>query len=162
MDIEEILNDVVPSDQLKKAEESYYKASETGQMTKEIEFYYANCLVRSKYPADVRKGLSIFEAMCKKYREEEKRDYIYFLALGNARIKEYSKALHFAEAFLTVEPNNKQVMALEEVVKKKLRREGLEGAAVAGAAGLAIGGIIGLGYALLSKKKSSNDDECKK
>lgn len=161
MDIEEILNDDVPSDQLKKAEEAYYKATAAKQMTKEVEFYYANCLVRSKYPGDIRKGLSIFEEMCKKYKTEEMRDYIYFIALGNARIKEYAKALYYAEEFLKVEPNNKQVLALQEVVKKRLRREGLEGAAMAGAAGLAIGGIIGLGYALLSKKKSPKDDECK-
>lgn len=42
-----------------------------------------------------------------------KRDYLFYLAIGNARIKEYNKALHYVKAFLEIEPANQQVVALE-------------------------------------------------
>lgn len=42
-----------------------------------------------------------------------KRDYIYYLAIGNARIKQYSLAMKFCKAFLQIEPNNQQVISLE-------------------------------------------------
>lgn len=42
-----------------------------------------------------------------------KRDYLFYLAIGNARIKEYNKALHYVKAFLEIEPANQQVLALE-------------------------------------------------
>lgn len=44
---------------------------------------------------------------------EGKRDYIYYLAIGNARIKQYSVALKYCKAFLQIEPNNQQVLGLE-------------------------------------------------
>lgn len=42
-----------------------------------------------------------------------KRDYLFYLSIGNARIKEYNKALHYVKAFLEIEPANQQVLALE-------------------------------------------------
>lgn len=42
-----------------------------------------------------------------------KRDYLFYLAIGNARIKEYNKALHYVKSFLEIEPANQQVLALE-------------------------------------------------
>lgn len=44
---------------------------------------------------------------------EGNRDYIYYLAVGNARIKEYAVALKFCKAFLQIEPNNSQAITLE-------------------------------------------------
>lgn len=44
---------------------------------------------------------------------EGNRDYIYYLAFGNARIKEYGIAMKFCKAFLQVEPNNQQAITLE-------------------------------------------------
>lgn len=44
---------------------------------------------------------------------EGKRDYLFYLAIGIARVKEYNKALHYVRAFLEIEPANQQVLALE-------------------------------------------------
>ena len=41
-----------------------------------------------------------------------KRDYIYYLAFGNARIKNYSEGLKYCRAFLEIE-SNEQVRSLE-------------------------------------------------
>jgi len=44
---------------------------------------------------------------------EGNRDYIYYLAIGHARIKQYTVALNHCRSFLQIEPNNQQVKALE-------------------------------------------------
>ena len=40
--------------------------------------------------------------------ESGKRDYLYYLAIGNARIKEYQTALKYVRALLQVQPGNRQ------------------------------------------------------
>lgn len=72
--------------------------------------------MRSKYPADIRKGILLLEELCKE-RTSERRDYLYFLAVGNARLKEYSQALQCCRQFLEIEPDNKQVQDLENGIK---------------------------------------------
>lgn len=54
----------------------------------------------------------MLEDLAKKHSEGN-RDYIYYLAYGNARIKEYTTALKFCRAFLQIEPNNQQAITLE-------------------------------------------------
>lgn len=48
------------------------------------------------------------------------RDYIYYLAIANARLKEYSIALKYCKAILQIEPNNQQAIALEVIGFKLL------------------------------------------
>lgn len=58
-------------------------------MSQDTKFHYAWCLVRSKYPADIRKGLILLEQLIKHEANDEdaKRNYLYYMALGNSRIK---------------------------------------------------------------------------
>lgn len=46
-----------------------------------------------------------------------RRDYIYYLAFGNARIKEYSDGLKYCKAFLEIESTNEQVRSLQVGIK---------------------------------------------
>lgn len=86
--------------------------------------------------------------MCCK-NPEDKRDYIFYLAFGHTRLKDYGTALKYCDAFLQIEPNNQQVISLQEYCQKELHREGITGLAVAGGATLALGALVGLGYALI-------------
>ena len=52
---------------------------------------------------------------------------MYYLAIGNARIKEYQIALKFVRGLLQVEPGNRQAQELEQIIKKKMEKEGLIG-----------------------------------
>lgn len=70
------------------------------------------------------------------------------MAFGHTRLKDYLTALKYCDAFLKIEPNNQQVIALQEYCQKQLHREGITGLAVAGGATLALGALVGLGYAL--------------
>lgn len=110
---------------------------------------------------------------------EGNRDYIYYLAIGNARLKHYSESLKYCKAFLQIEPNNQQAIGLEvkisqihttfaetttvpivhdkplyfaqEHIRKKMEKDTMTGVAVAGGAALVLGGLVGLGFALAKK-----------
>ncbi|XP_068084750.1 mitochondrial fission 1 protein-like isoform X1 [Anabrus simplex] len=146
--MEDVLDEVVSSEDLKKFERVYNEQLHKGEVTQKAQFEYAWCLVRSRYSADIRKGIILLEELFQTDSAEGKRDYLYYLAIGNARIKEYNRALQYVRAFLQIEPSNQQVQNLETLIKKKMEKEGLLGMALAGGAVLAIGGLVGLGLAL--------------
>lgn len=122
----------------------------------------------------VLQGIVFLEELSLRHAEGN-RDYIYYLAVGNARIGNYSLALRYLKAFLLVEPNNIQVLTLEvsythemsnllflelsrivlpifqDFVTKKMQREGLVGFAVASGAALVLGGLVGIGMALAKR-----------
>lgn len=86
-----------------KFEKIYHEQLYKNDVTPKAQFEYAWCLVRSKYPADIRKGIVLLQELYKS-NEEGQRDYLYYLAIGNARIKEYNKALSYLKNFLAIEP----------------------------------------------------------
>ncbi|KAM0724987.1 Mitochondrial fission 1 protein [Formica fusca] len=148
--MEDVLTDVVSSEDLKKFETVYHEQLRAQYVTPKAQFEYSWCLVRSKYSADIRKGILLLEDLYSNH-DTEKRDCLYYLAIGNARIKEYSKALSYVRAFLQIEPANVQVQQLETVIKKKMEKEGLVGMAVAGGVIIGIASILGLGIAMAKK-----------
>ncbi|KAF2900429.1 hypothetical protein ILUMI_05759 [Ignelater luminosus] len=149
--MDDVLTETVPTDDLKRFEKVYHEQLYKNDVTPKAQFEYAWCLVRSKYPADIKKGIVLLQELYKSH-DEGQRDYLYYLAIGNARIKEYSKALSYVRAFLSIEPGNQQVISLESTIKKKMDKEGLVGMAMAGGVVLAVGALVGLGMAVASKK----------
>lgn len=153
--MEHLLEESVSASDLKRFETRYVEELQSGtSVSSGAQFEYAWCLVRSKYPADIRKGILLLEDLYKNRDESGKRDYLYYLAIGNARIKEYQTALKYLRALLQVEPGNRQAQDLETIIKKKMEKEGLIGMAVVGGATLALGGLVGLGIALAKSSKS--------
>ncbi|KAK9873679.1 hypothetical protein WA026_023617 [Henosepilachna vigintioctopunctata] len=148
----DILSETVAPADLKKFEQIYHEQLSSNSVTSKAQFEYAWCLVRSKYSADIRKGINLLEDLYNT-NQEGHRDYLYYLALGTARLKEYSKSLNFCSAFLSVEPGNQQVLSLQQTIKKKLEKEGLKGMAMAGGLVLAVGALVGV--ALATKGKPS-------
>lgn len=137
---------------IQKFESAYHEQLYSGTVTRAAQFNYAWCLVRSKYPADIRKGIILLEDLYKVDNGEGRRDCLFYLAIGNAKIKEYNKALQYVSGFLSLEPTNQQVLNLETSIKKRMDKEGLVGMALAGTMVLAIGGLVGLGFALAKSK----------
>ncbi|XP_043523887.1 mitochondrial fission 1 protein [Frieseomelitta varia] len=149
--MEDVLEEVVSSDDLKKFERIYNEQLRSSVITQKAQFEYAWCLVRSKYPADIRKGIMLLEDLYCNHNDSEKRDCLYYLAIGNARIKEYTKALNYVRSFLQVEPGNQQVQHLETLIKKKMEKEGLYGMAIAGGVIIGIASILGLSFAMVKR-----------
>ncbi|XP_065358040.1 mitochondrial fission 1 protein [Calliphora vicina] len=153
--MEELLNEVIPQDELEKFEKKYAHELELdGEVSTETKFEYGLCLVRSRYTNDIRKGIMILEDLAR-IHPDGRRDYIYYLAFGNARIKNYSEGLKYCRAFLEIESND-QVRSLEEYIKKQNDKDMAKGMAVAGGAALVLGGILGLGIALAKNKQKRN------
>jgi len=149
--MEDILNEVCSSEDLKTFEKKYHEEAIRGPVSSKTQFEYACFLVRSRYPADIQRGIFLLEDLYKNQNETGKRDYVFYLAVGNARLKEYPSALNYCKGLLRVEPGNRQVQELENVIKKKMEKDAVKGAAIAGGAILGVGALIGLGMALAKK-----------
>ncbi len=63
--MEYVLEETVPAAELKKFESRYMEELNAGQVSAGAQFEYAWCLVRSKYPADIRKGIALLEDLFK-------------------------------------------------------------------------------------------------
>lgn len=105
----------------------------------------------------MRKGVVLLEDIYSKGSEDEKRDYIYYLALGHTKLKDYQKAKKFIDAILYKEPNNGQALELKALVDDRLVKDGLLGMALVGGGSLLLGGgallIGGIAAAVMAKKK---------
>ncbi|XP_035692361.1 mitochondrial fission 1 protein-like [Branchiostoma floridae] len=152
--MEEVINDIVDPEDLKKFEKKYNKELVAGHITTNTQFEYAWALTRSKYGNDIKKGVGLLEELFQQGDEQTQRDYLYYLSIANFRLKDYEKALKYCRAILHVEPRNHQAMEMEKLIKEKMAKEGLLGMAiVGGVAAVALGGIAALGFAV-SKGKS--------
>ncbi|XP_042900322.1 mitochondrial fission 1 protein [Parasteatoda tepidariorum] len=149
--MEEILHDYVSTEDLKKFEAVYHSNLQNGQVTTREQFDYAWCLIRSKYAADIRRGVVLLEDLFQSGDAMQKRDYMYYLAIGHTKLKDYNRALQLLSKFLSIEPTNRQAQTLQKYVKGKMKKEGLLGMAIVGGAALAIGGAVTLGMALAKK-----------
>lgn len=111
-------------------------------------FQYAVALLKSVHSQDVKHGISILEKLYYEGNVSARRDYLYYIAVGHTRLKQYDLALDCVEQFLQFEPVNRQAKHLREYIKEKMTKDGLVGMAIAGGAVLALGGLIGLGMSM--------------
>jgi len=145
------LEDFVSADDLKKFERNYYDETSSNTLSNRTRFEYSWALIRSKYRADIKRGILLLEDLCATGDDEARRDYLFYLAIANTKLGENQRALECCKKFLSVEPNNRQAQELEKIIKDRQLKEGLKGAAVVGGAALVVGGIVGLAMALAKK-----------
>ncbi|XP_054916324.1 mitochondrial fission 1 protein [Poeciliopsis prolifica] len=142
--MEAVLSDVVAPEDLKKFEKKYHNEQLKGSVSKETKFEYAWCLIRSKYTDDIKKGVLLLEELVHKSSKDDSRDFLFYLAVANYRLKEYEKALKYIRTLLRNEPGNKQALELEKLIDKALKKDGLVGMAIVGGIGLGVAGLAGL------------------
>ncbi|XP_046852986.1 mitochondrial fission 1 protein-like isoform X1 [Xenia sp. Carnegie-2017] len=128
------------TEDLKVFEEKYTQEFISGKVSKDTQFNYAWSLTRRQNPADIRKGAQLLQDLCK-YGTDQ-RDYLYFLAEANYKLSEYPVALKYINRVLNIEPNNTQAKALKEKIEQKMKRDGILGAAIAGAGMVLVGGTV--------------------
>ncbi|KAG5674573.1 hypothetical protein PVAND_004527 [Polypedilum vanderplanki] len=149
--MEEMLNVTVTAQELEKYEKIYMRElSENKKASNKTQFDFASCLVRSKYGADIHNGIKMFENLSKE-DPENKRDYIYFIAIAYTRLKDWQTAHKYVKTFLEIEPNNLQVSYLNEHIEKEMNKELKKEVALAGSVILGIGAVAGLAFALAKK-----------
>lgn len=93
----------------------------------------------------------MLEDLCNSGMPEARRDYLFYLAVGNTKLKDYTRAKELVKKFLSVEPQNRQAQELDKYIQERLTKEGLMGMAVVGGAALVVGGLVGIGMALSKK-----------
>ncbi|XP_054851331.1 mitochondrial fission 1 protein [Eublepharis macularius] len=152
--MESVLSEVVALEDLQRFEKKYNAEANTGTISKGTKFEYAWCLVRSKYNEDIKKGIVLLEDLLPKGNKEEQRDYVFYLAVANYRLKEYEKALKYIRGLLKTEPTNTQALELEKLINKAMQKDGLVGMAIVGGMALGVAGLAGLIGLAVAKSKS--------
>lgn len=151
----EVLNETVSEEYLREFEEKYNEEKKIGEVTVDTTFQYSWCLIRSRLNSDIGKGIHLLEELLKKSARDKNqnlRDYLYYLAVGYARLKDYAPAMKHVKALLQLEPGNRQAQDLEKAIQKNMESDALKGAAIAGGAVLAAGALVGLGMAFFKSK----------
>ncbi|XP_034020479.1 mitochondrial fission 1 protein [Thalassophryne amazonica] len=145
--MEAVVSDVVAPEDLLKFEKKYNNELKKGSVSKDTKFEYAWCLIRSKYTDDIKKGIVLLDELVHKSTKDDSRDYLFYLAVANYRLKEYEKALKYVRTLLRNEPGNKQALDLETLINKALKKDGLVGMAIIGGIGvgvLSLATLVGL------------------
>ncbi|KAM9609507.1 mitochondrial fission 1 protein isoform 1-T1 [Morphnus guianensis] len=137
-------DDVVSVEDLMALERRFAEQRRGGAVSRRCQFEYAWGLVRSPYGNDVARGVALLQELMPKGTKEEQRDYTFYLALGNYRLKEYERALAHVERLLGAEPHNSQGLRLQRLIRQRMRRDGLLGAAIVGGVALGVAGLLGL------------------
>ena len=63
---------------------------------------------------------------------DRRRECLYYLALGNYKLGNYSEARRYNDLLLDLEPANLQAGSLRQLIDDKVQREGLMGVAIVG------------------------------
>ncbi|KAK2860438.1 hypothetical protein Q7C36_004604 [Tachysurus vachellii] len=150
-----VVADVVAPEDLQRFEKKYKSELSKGAVSKDTKFEYAWCLVRSKYTNDIKKGIVLLEELVQKSSKDDQRDYLFYLAVANYKLKDYERALKYVRILLQNEPGNKQASELEKLIEQALKKDGLVGMAIVGGIGLGVAGLAGLiGLAVAKSGKS--------
>ena len=147
-----MLTDYISEEELAKHREKYDSIK---LPTEDEKFQFGLNLVRSKHSKVVQEGLGLFKTLFSVTKDENiKRDSLYYMAIAETKLNNYEQALKFIKTILNVEPSNEQVKELYREVDRRMKRDGLIGVGIAGGAAL-VGfvGLLGLGAAMLVKKK---------
>ncbi|VDP09368.1 unnamed protein product [Soboliphyme baturini] len=129
MDLDTLLEEQVDPDDLKKHEQIFTSQMSQGKPSCQVAFDYAFCLIRSK-KSHVKLGVKLLEELLSRDEDDMAiRTYLYYLAIGHIKLKNYDKALKYIEVIMRVEPNNSQAAELKQVANARMEREGLIGAA---------------------------------
>ncbi|KAK6466485.1 mitochondrial fission 1 protein [Huso huso] len=142
-----------------------------GSVSKDSQFEYAWCLIRSKYSNDIAKGILLLEGETLSLTTFDET-YLFYLAVANYRLKEYEKGLKYVRVLLKNEPSNTQGLELEKLIKKAMQKGkqrltasqylpynhlydvyGLVGMAIVGGIGLGVAGLAGLIGLAVAKSK---------
>lgn len=144
--MDSIVDESYPNELIRQIESLYNEAINTDDVTRkhEAQFNYAYALIKSEESREIRKGISLLEDLCYVADQTDRRDYLYYIAIGQTRLKKYNLALDCVEEFLRSEPENHQAKELRNYINKKLTKEGLTGFAIAGGAAALIIGLFAL------------------
>lgn len=150
--MEDIIEDVLPDNVISQHAEAYEQSKKVGgEAELRARFQYAYALLKSRHSQDMIHGITLMENLYYDGDTTARRDYLYYIAVGQTRLKRYNLALDCINHFLQFEPDNRQAKQLKAFINQKLTKDGLMGMAITGGAALVLGGLIGLGLSLAKR-----------
>lgn len=145
------MDEILSKEDVKRFEEAYNAELEKGQVSSDTQFSYAWCLIRKGDKNDISKGVFLLQGLC--HSGADQRDYLYFIAEGYYKLKEYKTALRYTNRLLQIEPNNRQAIELQEKINDQMKKDGLLGLGILGGTALVVGGAAALlGMAFANRK----------
>uniref|UniRef100_A0A914XBK7 Mitochondrial fission 1 protein n=1 Tax=Plectus sambesii TaxID=2011161 RepID=A0A914XBK7_9BILA len=152
MDIDEIVDGKVDPEDLKKYRQAYEAQVQRGEPSAVAAFTYAHGLIHG-HDRNARMGISLLEELLRKEEEDiARRDYVYYLAVAHTRMKEFDRAMQYVDILLQAESHNRQAADLKALIEKRMRNNGLLGAAILGGGIAVIGGLVIAGIAAAARK----------
>uniref|UniRef100_A0A2L2YCY8 Mitochondrial fission 1 protein n=3 Tax=Parasteatoda tepidariorum TaxID=114398 RepID=A0A2L2YCY8_PARTP len=158
-----LLNYSVSDEDTQEHRNNYEAQLATNNVDPEVKFQYAWCLTHSKKISDLKKASALFEEIFKEGSEELKRDSLFYLSVAETKQKNYCTAKKYIDAFLSVESTNVQAEQLKAYIDKQLKKDGVKGMALVGAAAvfggataIVVGTLVAgaaLGFALKRRYK---------
>lgn len=148
--MDSIIDETISDSEIAKLCKIHEDAKKSDNQEQELttRFQYAYALLKSSHNTDINHGISLLENLYYEGDQNARRDYLYYIAIGQTRLKRYKLALDCVDHFLQFEPENRQAKQLRSFIKDKLTKDGIVGMAITGGAALVLGGLIGLGLSL--------------
>ncbi|RDA95250.1 hypothetical protein CP533_1880 [Ophiocordyceps camponoti-saundersi (nom. inval.)] len=104
----------------------------------QTKFNYAWGLVKSSTRTDQQLGVRLLSDIFR-LSPERRRECLYYLALGNYKLGNYSEARRYNDLLLDKEPANLQASDLRQLIDNRVAREGLMGVAIVSGVSIAAG-----------------------
>ncbi|KAF1811852.1 mitochondria fission 1 protein [Eremomyces bilateralis CBS 781.70] len=126
-------------DELQVLRAQYEKEGEyVGIQTK---FNYAWGLIKSSSRSEQQEGVRMLSEIFRT-SPERRRECLYYLALGNFKLGNYSEARRYNDLLLEFEGENMQAGGLKTLIDDRVAKEGMMGVAIVGGIAVAAG-VIG-------------------
>ncbi|EFO17504.1 hypothetical protein LOAG_10996 [Loa loa] len=141
MDSSVIVDEQIDPGVLANLERTYNEQVARGSPSAIAVYSYAHGLIKSNN-RNVLRGIKLLEDLLRQEVEDiSKRDYVYYLAIAHTRLKEYDRALAYVDILLSAESNNRQALDLKDVIKQRMKKDGIIGMAILGGGIAVIGGL---------------------
>ena len=154
LDMTSVLDGSTSSADVQRWQQKYLEEMRTGAASNDTRYEFAKCIVKSRdaSPADLERSVVLLEDLCASDHHEKRKDYLFCLAIAYTKLGNYFRAEVCVKKCMVLEPGNRQTHELQDIIHSKLQRERMTEAAVAGGTAVLIGGLVGLGMALASRR----------
>jgi fission 1 protein len=128
-------------------------ASVTGSLQKNDQANAsAQGLIKSNARNDQQNGVRLLSEIFRT-SPERRRECLYYLALGNYKLGNYSEARRYNDLLLEKEPANLQAGSLRSLIDDKVAKEGLMGVAILSGVAIAAGVVGGMIFRGVGRKR---------
>lgn len=142
------------TEDMKDCERKYLDEMKSGGASNDTRFKYAKSIIRSGHVLreDMDRAIRLLEDLCVSDDVNNRKDYLFCLSIACTEVGDYCRADECVKKFLVLEPGNRQAHELYDIIHEKMRKDRLKEAALAGGTAVLIGGLVGLGMALATRR----------